>query len=324
MSSGVFALLVSGAALLGGAAPPGGIPSPPEFVAIARAQSGAWLLEGSSGYLWRQTGEDPPAQQVRLRRKSSGLLWSDVTGFAAVQDGWLIAGRKGRLERYSTAGEFLRDADAPGEIGDVVRSGSMVWALPLIAPGPARHLLLSPDGERFSYVLLQAHTEDVIGTGITGVFDSAVHVTADRDEGAALVRFVGGPVAFRIRLDGSRRTVQLAYRRSARRDAMRRFEATQTDLQSYSSPARDLLVLPDGSLLVLRNREDVRTSKGLETRVGTVVDLYSQDGRHGASAELPHSARFIVHSEGQRVVCVAADGRVLASDLGPPIAGGIQ
>ena len=313
-----------GAALLEGAAP---LPSPPTtiaFVAITRSAREAWLLDGSSGSLWQQLGEEPPVERVRLLRRMSPLSWKDAKGIAALADGWLIAGRKGRLERYSATGEFVREIEVKDRVADVVVSGPVLWAVPYIVPGPLRHLLLSADGETFKRLPLESHSDDVIGTGVAGVIDGAALLAADRDGGAVFVRVFGGPAAFRVRPNGSRRTVSLEYRRSARRDSLRRFEPREDDLENYSSPARDLLVTPDGRLVVLRNFEDVRTSDGVRPAAGTVIDLYAKDGRHEASAELSESARFIARTDGKRVVCVTSNGRILITRFGPRMKGGIE
>ena len=324
MTFRIFALLVMGAAFLERAAPTAAAQSVRNFVAMARETQGWWLLEAPSGTLWFQSGNESPVQRVRLVRSSGALKWDGAKGIAAVAGGWLVAGRRGRLESFSSSGEFIRDVDATEPVAGLVRAGSALWAVPEITPGPRRHLLVSADGVKFTRVLLQPHAEDVIGTGVAGVLDSAVFVAPDQYEGLAFVRLLGGPVAFRVKLDGTRRLLPLEYRRTGRRDSLRRFETADRDISDYSSPARDLLVTADGSLLVLRNYEDVRTPQGLELRVGTVVDRYGRDGRHEASAELGSKARFIAQSDGRRVVCVAGDGRILAAPLGPPRKGGIE
>jgi len=316
--------LVMGAALLEGAAPPISTSSTLDFVAITRADNEVWILEGTSGTLWSQSGKNPPVRVVTLSRSADASDWSDVTGIAAVPGGWMIAGRKGRLSRYAASGEFLREVDVRDRVGRIVLSGKTLWAAPYIVPGPARHLLASADGDRFTRVLLQTDRDDVIGTGSSGLLDGATILASDVDEGVVVARLIGAPFAFRIGRDGSRRSIPLAYRRSARRDALMRYGTSGEVLTAYSSPARDLLVTPDGALLVLRNIEDVRTPTGHDLRVATIVDRYARNGRHEASAELAGQARFIARAEGNRVVCISADGRVLAAPFGPSLKGGIQ
>ena len=316
--------MVAGAALLEGAAPHSPTSPPIVFVAVTRTERDTWLLDGSSGGLWSQVGEAPPVERLRLVRKASGLSWGDAKGLAALPDGWLVAGRRGRLERYALSGEFVREIDVADRVADVVVSGPVLWAVPYVVPGPVRHLLRSTDRERFARLTLQPHGDDPIGTGAPGIVDGAGFLAVDRDGGVVFARLFGGPTVFRVRPDGSRRAVSLEYRRSARRDALRRYAPREDDLESYSRPARDLLVTRDGGLLVLRNVEDVRTPGGFRSKVGTMIDRFDPDGRHEASAELCGSARFIARADGTRVVCLTDDGRVLTTQLGPPRRGGVE
>jgi hypothetical protein len=295
------------------------LPPMPVFVAASRSSDSAVFLEESGETLFVQSGLEPPKTLLRLtlprppiRRPSAIALWRSE---------WLAANGSDKLLRFSSEGHFLGDRTLPGSISELVTAGDVLWIHGLGARGVAE-FWSSRDGVRFDAAPVSGRP--VAKNTISAVVEGQA-VLAGRPDGVLLVGYlIGPPTLYRLSLDRRVETWKLAYRRSAERAGLEAYRNDRQELTDYSAPVRDLVANSDGTVLVLRNREDRRGGKKqLEIEVGQRVDQYASDGAHIGTASFGETIRWILRSRGKEIVALTREGRVLHAPIGPPQPGGL-
>lgn len=295
-------------------------PPLPVFVAASRSSESAVFLEESGGALFVQNGLEPPKAMLRLilppkpsRRPNAITLWRSE---------WLATNGSDKLLRFSSEGRFLGERTLPGAMSGLVTAGEVLWIHHGLGGRGATELWSSRDGERFDAA---ADSGRPVVTGTVSAIVEGQALFSGRPDGVLLLAYViGPPTLYRLSLDRKVETWGLAYRRSQERAALETYRKDRQELTDYSAPVRDLVAGPNGTVLVLRNREDRRGGrKQLEPEVGRLVDQYASDGTHIGTAAFGETIQWILRSRGREIVVMTRDNRVLHAPLGPPQPGGL-
>lgn len=311
----VVALFAAAAALRMDASPP-----LPVFVAASRSADSAVFLEESGEALFVQSGLEPPKAMLRLtlppkpsRRPSAIASWRSE---------WLAANGSDKLLRFSSVGRFLGERRLPVAISGLATAGDVIWVHHGLGARGVAEFWSSRDGARFE-AAPNSGRPFVKGTVSSVVEGQAL--LAGRPDGALLIAYlIGPPTLYRLSADRRIESWGLAYRRSGERAALETYRKDRQELTDYSAPVRDLVAGPDGSVLVLRNREDrPGAQKRLELEVGQRVDQYASDGAHVGTAKFGETIQWILRPRGKEVVVLTRGGRVLREPLGPPEHGGL-
>jgi hypothetical protein len=307
------------AALSGSAA----VPTAPTFLAVVRDGQSTWLLPDDGSCLFLQTRSAKPQCQLRLRTAGGApFSWSlHPTSFAAWRGGWIFANGENRLWRFSATGLLLDTVRVPDRITDIVSAGTEVWlysSLPSVQKGGER-LWLSRDLSSFTLckAALIEETADTASMLVSG----QLVLAPGRPGHLAVIHAIGAPAAVIASPEGIVRTIPLAYSRSAARNALLHYRPGDTDLTTYSAPARDALFSTEGDLFVLRNREDAAGAAGTQLQRGLRVDRYDAGGVQRGTAVLPASARFILRADARSVTTLSDRNEVEVARFGEPMKG---
>jgi hypothetical protein len=325
MMNGVLSVVLRVAALVAavGALAPA-LNAAPLFTAAYRSNSEAWLIDDVGKAIYRQAGDQPPQVAVPLRNlQKSAFVWRHrPCGLVRFRSDWLIADGTRMLYMFDSSGVFKRRLTLPAPSFDVFATGDEQIFVYDSHPGPdGGRLWSSSDLMTFRAVPFRIHREGMTRRERL----LTIHLAfAAGNRTFYFVPGIGEAVATKVAVGTWKVSLfQLAYRRSRERVLALKTLAS-TDLEAYPAAARDLVLLPSGELLVLRNREDVRNDRNTMTvRQGQRVDRYSGDGSHVATASLPKTCRWILAATTTELRALGADGTIVTASFRQPEAGGI-
>jgi hypothetical protein len=304
-------------ALAGAVARSADSPKQPELVAAWRNAAEAALIDASGRiHLY---GEQGAVRVVALTANGRPMQWKHApTGFTRWNSEWLVADGTPQLKRFTADGAFIAAFPVPANISDLTIAGKTLWAANFLSKTISHRLWTSTDGRRFTPVPMKDDVTDPLAL----LFRSHMILAGSPGGELFVTHLIDAPVVHRVVPLTNRTSWPLAYSRSKSRANLEHVVAGIDDLTMYSSPARDMLTIAS-ELVVLRNREDIRTSQGLATQQGLRADRYGVGGRHVASATFPEPMKWILRSDAQRVTAVTKTGVVRVARWGKPIAGGI-
>ncbi|MDP9192354.1 MAG: hypothetical protein M3P06_11705 [Acidobacteriota bacterium] len=289
----------------------------PEFVAAWRAGAEAALLD-STGHV-HVYGSQGKVRTLTLTASGSPMVWRHApTGFARWNSEWLVADGTTQLKRFNASGAFIATVAVPANLFDLAVAGQTLWAANCLSKSPSNRLWSSTDGRRFTPVPMK----DDIDEPLALLYRNFMILAGSSGGDLFIAHSFDAPLVHRIFPFSNRATWPVAYSRSKSRASLEVIEKGVEDLTMYSSPVRDMLALP-GELIVLRNREDVRTPQGVITQQGLRADRYGVGGRHVSSATFAEPMKWILRSDRQHVTGVTKGGVVRVARWGKPIAGGI-
>jgi hypothetical protein len=295
----------------------------PRFISISREGADVWLLPESGEALFHQTAGGATARSVVLHMSDgTAFRWeTKPISFVHWQQEWLVANGRPFLSRFAADGRYLGTTAAPVSVTDVAMSGGLLWTYSFLDDASGRRLWTSRDAKHFTAVPVQLLDEQAAGP--TKMLDAQFVLGALPTGLLAVIPMTGAPVVTQVSPTGAAIRWTLAYLRSRARAALEHYRPGADDLLAYSAPARDVLAAEDGTLVVLRNREDLPSGKSITVNRGVHVDRYDSHGRHVGTATLTAPARFLLRPEGRTAVAVTDSGAILTAPFGAPIAGRI-
>jgi hypothetical protein len=288
------------------------------FCAVWREAGAAWLLADGGGAIWLQRGGAAPAEELRLT--SAGRPYRGrftPRGLVRWRGEWLIVDGSDRLQRFGARGEWIGDRVLPTRASAITSSDRTLWLYNFLPTESGPRFWRSDDGVAFAAAAVPENPSAGESRAARALAAQLVLAGAPGGE-LYFSHLVGAPELRRLRGNAAVDVFSVAYSRSRRRAALEAFADGNFDPRSYSSPVADILVLPNGEVLVLRNREDVRAGGGaagfsppssrsvvglkpaapplggLVIEVGRRLDRYSRDGAHLATAVLPDQGRWIL------------------------------
>lgn len=291
------------------------------FVSIAREGADVWLLPEEGDAIYLQRGLLAPHRAFALTVHGRPHRWANhPTGIAIVSGELWIASGSRTIEVFDIHGVERRVIVAPAAVTQIVASNQLVWVYDdLPQPATSRLYYTKDRGAVFSAVPFPTDegasvlaklltTQLIFGAGTNKLF---------------LAHMIGPPAIEEYGPSGRERSFDVAYIRTATRDALRAYRSGNSEPTEYSAPVRDLYVTTDDHVLVLRNREDIRTGARFGTEQGRRVDRYDPGRRHVATAVLPDRARFILRGTVRSVTVLTDAGAVVERPFGPPVEGRI-
>jgi hypothetical protein len=289
-----------------------------ELVAAWRQGAESALLD-ATGHIYVY-GRQEIERTVTLTANGHPFLWRHTpTGFARWNSEWLVADGTNQIRRFATNGVFLAAFSVPTNAFDFAAAGTTLWIANHLAPSAQTRLWSSTDGRRFTALSLdEDRTEDPFALAMR----AQTILTGSSSGELYVAHIIDAPVVRRVFPRSKLTRWPVAYSRSRSRALLEYADPGIDDLTLYSSPVRDLLAIGADELVVLRNREDVRTSRGMTTQQGLRADRYT-GGRHVASAIFPEPMKWILRSDAKHVTAVTKTGVVRVGEWGRPIAGGI-
>ncbi|MEO8586434.1 MAG: hypothetical protein ABI584_09765 [Acidobacteriota bacterium] len=292
----------------------------PVFVAVSRSADSAVFLEESGEALFVQKGFEPPRAMLRLTLPPAPSR--RPIAIASWRSEWLAVNGSDKLLRFSSEGRFRGERTLPGATSGLMTAGAVLWIHNGLGVRGFPELWSSCDGVRFDAA---PDSGRPVAKGTISAIVEGQALLAGRPDGGLLVAYViGPPTLYRLSVDRRVEAWGLAYWRSRERAALETFRNDRQELTDYSAPVRDLVANPDGTVLVLRNREDRRgAQKQLESEVGRRVDQYASDGAHTGTATFGETIQWVLRSRGKEIVVLTREGHVLHAPLGPPTAGGL-
>ncbi len=301
---------------------PAGLPSPPppHFQSIARGQAEVWLLPDGGKSVYVQRGVAPPTMAFDLTQDGQPYPWdAPPTSLALFRGEFWIASGSRTLRRFAPNGVLRGAVNAPLPVTQVVATYEGIWVYDDLPAPVSQRLWWSRDGHSFAQVALHA---DETTTALAKLLSMQLVLTGGGANDIVMAHMIGPPEAIVFTPRGANRSIPLAYVRTAARDAMRVYRSGRNDLEQYSAPVRDLMELADGSVIVLRNREDARSTGGWTSLQGRRVDLYDPHGQQTGTAELPETGRFLLRTEEKdRVLVLTSSGHVITQAFGMPHGG---
>jgi hypothetical protein len=295
-------------------------PAPREFSAIWREKGAAWLLAADGGGIWLQRGGAAPSEALRFTSGGRPYRWRFAPrGLVRWRGEWLVIDGSERMARFDERGRLTGDRLLPTHASAITRSDRTLWLYDFLPSDAGPRFWKSDDGIAFVPVLVDDVTAGGGGSRAARALAAQLVVSAGPGDELYFSHLVGAPEIRRVRPGASIDVVSVAYSRSRRRAALESFADGQFDPKAYSSPVADILPLPTGELLVLRNREDVRRTGGTVTEVGRRIDRYSSDGAHIATAVLAESGRWILGPD----AVLSPSGNVVRAVFQKPLRGEI-
>lgn len=292
----------------------------PRCVAIHRSPERTFLLAETDGLLFSQTGLESPKEYLRLplprvaRRGPTGMtLWKSE---------WLVANNTDRILRFSADGRYLGDRAVPAVVSDISTAGETLWLHHSLGARGVAEFWTSRDGANFEAA---PGWERGTRRGTVAAIVEGQSLLAGGRSGELLVVYrVGPPTLYRLASHRPAEVWPLAYRRSRARAALERYRPDREELTDYSLPALDLAPEGDGTVLVLRNREDrVASDRGQVIEEGRRVDRYAADSAHMGTAEFSEGIRWILRTWGKEVLGLTRNGRLQRAAFGRPQPGGL-
>jgi hypothetical protein len=315
-------IIVAVLSLCDGAATPTLAAEPIFFRHVTHQQSEVWLLSEDGRAVYTQAGSAPPVVAARLT-DAAGKPFSWGTrppsAMARWKKEWLLVDGSNTLFRFAADGRAKGTARLPAAATSIFASPQRLWFYNGLMSAGSRRIWGSSDAVTFEAVPLtlideSSKSDRVLGTQLVfapGTGDDFLYA-----------HLIGKAIVHRVVAGRHQQTLATAFSRSARRDALTAWDATQPSLEHYSSPVGEIVPLGDGGLLILRNREDIRSANGRTTPVYRLhVDHYGRDHRHLASAVFPEPVRTILRDEGKRVTALTLTGKVVSSAWQKPMSG---
>lgn len=270
-----------------------------------------WLLRVTmSGEVFRVNAGRVEKVFVFSDRVGQPHIWMrPPRNFVLWRAEWLVSDFSNHLYRFDLTGIYRGLITLSFRPGAIVVAGDSLWALNTAAPDSTRQFWRSTDGVSFSPIQLSSGIQR---------FDSPlgnlVLVAGDRKGLLYEMSIIGPPILHRAYPPGARLDISLAYSRSRARARRDHASGYIQDVSPYSLPVRDLLPLTGGRIVVLRNREDVRTASGqLVLDLGRRADLYAAQGQHRMTATFPASVNWIVETTPSAVLGMTRSGDLVVA-----------
>jgi hypothetical protein len=297
--------------------------STPRFVAAHRENGVAWLLDSNGQALYLQKNGDTPVESVRLTDpQSHPIRWGhNPTGLARWGKDWLVVNGERKLFQFSAGGVLEKTTDLPGAITEIAVSGRVLWVYDSLPSTHADRVWQSTNLVQFAPIKVQI-VDDRNGSKGSRLVRAQLIWTPGRAGEVYFAHALGAPEVMELSVKGAAHSIPFAYSRSKARALLDDYVPGNDDLEKYSTPLRDMATEADGSLLVLRNREDVRRTQGITLERGLRIDRYV-NGRHAATATLPQLMRWILHSDTRSVTALSESGEVITAKWDRPVPGGI-
>ncbi len=263
-----------------------------DFPSAFHDRSGTYLLSGIGDGVYVPQPGSPPRLMIAFRDPSGKpFRWQKApSGLAHWQSTWLISDGSIRITRFKEDGAFLG-------------------------------FFQTADGKKFSPLPPPAGGGDAPFPNLS---HNLLVIGGSAGGSLYFIPLFGQPVLRRILPAGSEQAIPIAYSRSQYRSSLDEVIGEVGDATKYSLPARDLLVLDGGDVIVLRNHEDIRGTSGrIEPIKGLRADRYDRSGKHIATATFKDSARWLVASGNDAVSAMTREGAPVAARWGKPIPGEI-
>jgi hypothetical protein len=238
-------------------------------------------------------------------------------GFAAWRDGWVVCDNTTRLLQFDRLGRFVRALETGVRSDRIAVAGGRLVLHNLVATGVDEQFSISSDGRAFVKLALPRTPE------FHSPLDNLVLVAGGPHGEIYSGAIIGPPVLYfqSSSQQQQRHEIRVAYSRALARSQKEHPAGVVDDVAPYSQPFRDLYVLDDGRVVVLRNREDVRSAGKISELVGQRADLYDSRGKHLRTAIFPTTLRWITRGTGSEVTGVTRDGGAVTVPWGDPVEG---
>ena len=241
-----------------------------------------------------------------------------VRTFARLGASWFAADGTERLVQFRADGTYSGEVAVPFRIATLTVAGNRLWALNMLAMRSGEQLWFSTDGRKFT--AYDASPKQQFDSPL----DNLVLLEGNRAGDLFFGSMIGPPVLKRVRPPAKPVAFPLAYSRTKQRTTFEDAEGLVEEVAPYSQPARHLMAIDDGSVAVLRNREDIlNASRKLETWIGRRVDRYDASGRHVATGVFPETARFVVAVTKTEAVGINRSGAAISAKWGKPVPGAV-
>ena len=290
-----------------------------DFVAAFSDPSGSFLIDASGAIHAVQPNGSIAKTIVLSQSPGKPLRWArPVRTFARLGASWFAADGTERLLRFRADGMYSGEVTVPFRIAALTVAGNRLWALNMLAMRSDEQLWFSTDGRNFT--AYDASSKQQFDSPL----DNMVLLEGNRAGDLFFGSMIGPPVLKRARPPAKPVAFPLAYSRTKQRTAFEDAEGIVDEVAPYSQPARHLMAIDDGSVAVLRNREDIlNASKKLETWIGRRVDRYDASGRHVATGVFPETARFVVAVTKTEAIGISRSGGTIRAKWGKPVPGAV-
>ncbi len=288
-----------------------------EFVAAFSDPSGSFLIDAVGTIHALQPNGSIAKAIVLSQSPGKPFRWTrPVRTFARLGASWFAADGTERLVQFRADGTYSGEVAVPFRIAALAVAGNRLWALNMLAMRSDEQLWFSTDGRKFAaYDALSKQQFD-------SPLDNLVLLEGNRAGDLFFGSMIGPPVLKRVRPPAKPVAFPLAYSRTKQRTTFENAEGMVDEVTPYSQPARHLMAIDDGSVAVLRNREDIlNASKKLEAWIGRRVDRYDASGRHVATGVFPETARFVVAVTKTEAVGISRSGGTIIAKWGKPVPG---
>ena len=293
-----------------------------EFVAAFRELPVSYLLTATGEIYGVRPGDSVPTSVFVLSDTAARrpFRWnSAVRSFVRWRSEWVVADGSKRLLHFDAGGAFSGSVEAPFRVGKLAVAGKRLFALNVLANNAGEQVWQSTDGKHFSPLKRNGENRR-----FESPLDNLILLGGGHGDELYVASLIGPPVLHRIWPPDRLQDLRLAYSRSTLRAGLEEATGFIDDVTPYSQPIRDLVVSEQGDVLVLRNREDVRTPSGrLELISGQRADRYDASGRHMATAVFPRTMNWITLVTPASVWGMSKSGDIATAKWGKPIAGEI-
>jgi len=313
------ALIAAVATLLIGAADVAAL----EFKAAFRDRSGAHLLSGMGDGIYAPQPSGPPKRVIAFHTAAGrAFLWpKEPTGLAHWQSEWFVADGTTQIAHFREDGTFAGFLDLPARASFLTTCGPALYFVNPVARRPSERIFRTVDGKTFSPLPLSPGEVD---ERFPNLSHNLLVIAGSADGSLYYIPVFGQPVLRRVLPAGSEKAFPIAYSRTKFRASLDEVIGEVGDATKYSLPARDLLAMDGGAVVVLRNHEDVRGASGrIESIKGMHADLYDRAGRHLASATFSQPVRLLVASGKEFVSGTTLEGGLVTARWGKPMEGEI-
>jgi hypothetical protein len=292
-----------------------------DFPSAFHDRSGTYLLSAVGDGVYAPQPGSPPKLMITFRDPSGGpFRWQkSPRGLARWQSAWLISDGTTRITRFKENGAFAGVLDLPAHASFITVCGPALCFVNPVARSPSERIFKTVDGKKFLPLPPPAGGGD---EPFLNLSHNLLVIGGSTDGTLYFIPLFGQPILRRLLPAGTEKAIPIAYSRSQFRASLDEVIGEVGDATKYSLPARDLLVLEGGDVIVLRNHEDVRGASGrLEPIKGKRADWYDRSGKHIATATFNDSARWLVSFRKDAVSATTRQGVPLTSRWAKPIAG---
>lgn len=292
-----------------------------DFEAAYRDRSAIYLLSSvGDGIYVPQPAGAPKRILSFFDAAGRPYRWQkNPTGFARWRSQWIVADTTNRLVRFNEKGIVTGFIELPARASSLATPGDGISFLNPLAVRPSQQLWHSSDGKTFRPVPQPDAVEDETFSNPT----RNLVVVAGSPDGALYFAWVIGPPVLRRALDpAGGKTFPLAYSRTKLRSSLDEVVGDSGDVTRYSLPTRDLLALEGGSVVVLRNREDVPDGAGRSKAIqGLRADRYDAAGRHVATATFSEPVRWLSSPRSDGLSGITREGATVTAQWAKPLPG---